>query len=138
MMVEFAKLFFVLLLILSFSDECEFQFYCPGLLINSNCGDSEASEWNTKNIGLNLKEWIKSVEAIIPSSVSHNQRFNVRYKIAKDYNNSMLLHLSAVYCKTKQNVGKIWQIAGGTKEIGDRQFDNGFFYLKSNKQGRKW
>ena len=136
-MVELPEMFFVSLLILIFSDECEFQFYCPGLLINSNCGDNEASEWNTKNIGLNLKEWIKSVKTIIPSSDSYRLHSNIRYKLDKEYNNTMLLHLSAVDCKTKQNVGKIWQIAGGTKEIGDRQFDNGFFYLMSYKKGTK-
>ena len=84
-----------------------------------------------------MKEWIKSVKTIIPSSDSYRLHSNIRYKLDKEYNNTMLLHLSAVDCKTKQNVGKIWQIAGGTKEIGDRQFDNGFFYLMSYKKGTK-
>jgi hypothetical protein len=137
MMVKVQELFFVLLLMLSFSDEYECQFYCPGFIINSNCGDTEASEWNTKNIGLNLKEWIKSVQTVTLSSDSHRQRSKIKYKLTRDYHTSMLLHLSAIDCKTKQNLGKTWKIAGKTKEKGDHQFNNGFFYFMSNIKGRE-
>ena len=45
---------------------------CPGIIINSNCGDDQASEWNSKNIGLNLKEWMKSVN--VASSVNDPEK----------------------------------------------------------------
>ena len=135
-MVKFPESVFVSLLIFFISEKCECQFYSPGFIINSNCGDIEASDWNTKNIGFNLKEWIKSIQTVIPSSDSHMLHSNITYKLLKDYNNNILLHISAVDCKTKQNVGKIWQIAGGANTSVDRQFNNGFFYLFGNKKGK--
>ena len=109
---------------------------CPGIIINSNCGDDQASEWNSKNIGLNLKEWMKSVN--VASSVNDPEKISlpIRYNILKSPNDTTLLHLSSLNCKTNQNVGPIWQIAGHRGNLGSNGFNDGFFYIMSNKKGK--
>ena len=81
---------------------------CPGFIIDSNCGDNQASEWNSKNIGLNLKEWMKSVN--VARSINDLEKIHspIRYNILKSSNDTTLLHLSSSNCETNQSIGPIW------------------------------
>ena len=111
---------------------------CPGVIIHSNCGDDQLSEWNSKNIGLNLKEWIKSVK--VASFINDPERIHspIRYNILKSPNDTIILHLSASNCETNQNIGPIWQIAGQRGELGSNGFNDGFFYIMTDKRGKNY
>ena len=121
-----------------FVDEFVISLNCPGLIIDSNCGDIKASEWNTKNIGLSLKEWIKSVKIVY--SVDEPEKMNspFRYNILMASDNITLLHLSSLNCETGKKVGPMWQIAGIRNELGTNGFYDGFFYVIPNRKGKKY
>ena len=108
---------------------------CPGLIIDSNCGDNQASEWNSENIGLNLKEWVKSVKVV--SSINNLEKLQspIRYRMLKASNNDLLLHLSSFNCKTNQTLGPIWQISGTKGDLGKNGFNDGFFYVMADTRG---
>ena len=119
-------------------DEFVISLNCPGLIIDSNCGDIKTLEWNTKNIGLNLKEWIKSVKIVYSVNDSEKMNSSIRYNVMMSSDNTMLLHLSSLNCKTGQNIGPMWQIAGIRDELGTNGFNDGFFYVIPNKKGKKY
>ena len=109
---------------------------CPGFIIGSNCGDNQASEWNSKNIGLNIKEWIKSVKIAGTTNDPEKIHSPIRYNILVSQNDNAILHLSSSNCETNQNIGPIWQIAGVRGELGSNGFNDGFFYILPDKRGR--
>ena len=136
MMITIRLLRVVLLLRALLLEKIVTSLNCPGFIIDSNCGDNQASEWNSKNIGLNLKEWIKSVN--VASSINDLEKINspIRYNILKSPNDTTLLHLSSSNCETNQNIGPIWQIAGQRGELGSNGFNDGFFYIMPDKKGK--
>ena len=95
----------------------------------------QASEWNSKNIGLNLKEWMKSVKVV--SSINNLEKLQspIRYSMLKASNNNELLHLSIFNCKTNQTLGPIWQISGTKGDLGKNGFNDGFFYVMPGTRG---
>ena len=109
---------------------------CPGLIINSDCGDIQASEWNTNNIGLNLKEWIKSVKIVYSVNDPEKMSSPYRYNVMMASDDAMLLHLSSLNCETGNNIGPMWQIAGIRNELGNNGFNDGFYYVIPNKKGK--
>ena len=129
---------FLIFLIPLFPYNSKVESNCPGLIIDSNCGGIQSSEWNTKNIGLNLKEWIKSVKIVLSLNDPDKIHSTIRYRASINSNDTMLLHLSSLDCKTKQNIGPMWQIAGKRNEIGDNGFNDGFFYVIPSKPGKKY
>ena len=118
-------------------DEFVISLNCPGLIIDSNCGDIQASEWNTNNIGFNLKEWIKSVKIVYSVNDPEKMSSPYRYNVMMTSDNTMLLHVSTLTCKTGQNIGPMWQIAGMKNEIGINGFNDGFFYVFPNRKGKR-
>ena len=121
-----------------FLDEFVNSLNCPGLIVDSNCGDIEASEWNTNNIGLNLKEWIKSIKIVYSVNDPEKMKSPFRYNVMMASDNITLLHISSLNCKTGQNIGPMWQIAGIRNELGNNGFNDGFFYVIPNKKGKKY
>ena len=121
-----------------FIDEFVICLNCPGLIIDSNCGDIKTSEWNTKNMGLNLKEWIRSVKIVYSVNDPEKMNSSIRYNVMMAPDNTMLLHISILNCKTGQNIGAMWQIAGMKNELGTNGFNDGFFYVIPNKKGKKY
>ena len=130
------------LLILIISLEClihrgEPQHVCPGLIINSNCDDNLRSTWNSKYIGQNIKEWIKSVEISFSPKNPNKVHSEERYKVVRNTETGTLLHLSVTNCSSKQNIGPMWQIAGENLRLGQNQFNDGYFYMTSRELSNK-
>ena len=126
------------ILIISISLEClihraEPKHVCPGLIINSNCDDNLRSTWNSKYIGQNIKEWIKSVEISFSPKNPNKVHSKERYKVVRNPETGTLLHLSVTNCSTKQNIGPMWQIAGENLRLGQNEFNDGYFYMTSRK-----
>merc|ERR1712110_21506 len=89
------------------------------------------STWNSKYIGQNIKEWIKSVEISFSPKNPNKVHSKERYKVVRNPETGTLLHLSVTNCSSKQNIGPMWQIAGENLRLGHNQFNDGYFYMTS-------
>ena len=133
MMAETTKILILIIYLECLIHRAEPQHVCPGLIINSNCDDSLRSTWNSKYIGQNIKEWIKSVEISFSPKNPNKVHSKERYKVVRNPETGTLLHLSVTNCSSKQNIGPMWQIAGENLRLGHNQFNDGYFYMTSRE-----
>ena len=89
------------------------------------------SKWNKKDIGINLKSWINSVQQLPLLNETEPQYVTYRKKAVKDQRTNVLMFIGKVDCSYNKTIGPVWKIGGLTSK---RQFHNGFFYGNVDKQ----
>ena len=106
-----------------------------GSFVHSSCEDSLSVEWNKKNIGMELKSWIKSIKKLTSEEIQNNAHSTSRKGIweAKGWDNSTIIRgISNLDCVAKKTVGVSWQSAGTSSKD---QFHDGFLYGIKNEKG---
>ena len=122
---------------------CLHIFHCEqncGILARSSCLDDATTSWNSKNVGNNLKDWLKSMRPIHSSSTEDKAKFSNR-KILVQYelNKKSFLGESKVVaiitnsrCNKTKHFGPIWKKAS---MFSGSQFNDGFLYGIQNAEG---
>ena len=112
------------LLIILFN--CKTSLGC-GALVKSMCNDNITTKWNKKDIGVNLKMWIKGIEKLGSVKESDKENYCIRKKVLKDRYSKILKYIGNLNCLNKTTFGPIWKTP--PEAISKKsQFQNGFLY----------
>jgi len=103
-----------------------------GDLIHSSCGNNLTTNWNSKNVGNELKVWLKGIKIIHSEEGNDKQLEKLKKHVLIDPNDTIIKAISNVNCSTNMPVGPIWKRAAF---ISQDQFHDGFFYAKDDETG---
>ena len=107
-----------------------------GVLVKSSCCDNLTTKWNKKNVGQELKIWLKEIHILTPVQERDKHNFNLRKKVLHEKGSKYIRYIGNINCSNKNMVGPIWQIAGTINGISYmNQFYNGFLYGIEDKTG---
>ena len=106
-----------------------------GFFVQSLCEDGLTTEWNKKNIGIQLKSWVKSIKKLTSEEMKNKPRSISRMGVweGKGWDNSTIIRgISNLDCVAKKTIGASWQSAGTSSKD---QFHDGFLYGIKDEKG---
>ena len=72
-----------------------------GALVRSTCTDDYKSEWNSKNIGKNLKQWFNRIENIEKITPAEKVYHFISKKLVLGKNSNLVKYISNKNCENK-------------------------------------
>ena len=105
-----------------------------GALVRSTCTDDYSSEWNSRNIGKNLKQWFNRIENIEKITPAEKVYHFISKKLVLGKNSNLVKYIANKNCENKKSDGPVWQLAASLPHMLD-QFHDGFLYGREAKNG---
>ena len=103
-----------------------------GVFMKSSCSDTINTRWNKKNIGNELKLWLKGIQKLHSLEIGERVNFSLRKKVYQEPDSKIIRRIGNVDCLTKNTVGPVWRTAG---TISKDQFHDGFLYGIEDETG---
>jgi hypothetical protein len=98
-----------------------------GAIVRSTCTDDFTTNWNSKNIGKNLKMWMNNIESMETITESEMKYYHVSKTFFTGRATTIVKYIGNKNCLTSKTFGPVWKIASVQPRMKD-QFHDGFLY----------
>jgi hypothetical protein len=102
-----------------------------GAIVRSTCTDDFTTNWNSKNIGKNLKMWMNNIESMETITESEMKYYHVSKTFFTGRATTIVKYIGNKNCLTSKTFGPVWKIASdGFQSIKfqSNSFHDGFLY----------
>ena len=112
-----------------------------GAVVRSTCTDDFTTEWNSKNIGKNLKMWMNKMESIKQITTPELKYYYLSKsfytepkRMHKGEPQVIVNYIGNKNCATGKTTGPVWKVAALKPHARD-QFHDGFLYDLEDDNG---